>query len=93
MRFLWPKRLNCTDIREITAVYGERGITRPGIVKWCKQFNAGRTDLTDEYREGRLATSSTVVNVDRVDGIIREHRRITLQEIVKGKSSCLQVVK
>ena len=82
IRFLWAKRLNCMGIHcEITAVYGERTISHPGIVKWCKQFDARCTELMDEYHAGRPATSSTVANVDHVDEIIRDNRLITLQQI------------
>ena len=48
IRFLSAKRLIYTDIhREIIAVYDERAISRPGIVKWCTQFNAriSRTNI------------------------------------------------
>ena len=67
--------------RQITAIYGERAISRPGIVKWCQQFDGGRTDITDKYREGRPVTSSSVANIDRVDAINKDNRHIKLQEI------------
>ena len=82
IRYLLAKRLNCTDIhREITAVYGVCAICCPGIVKWCKQFDAGCTALTDEYRAAGQQCPVTIANVDSVDEIIRENQCITLQEI------------
>lgn len=82
IRFLWAKRLNCTEIhREICSVYGEHTVSRPAIAKWCKQFENGRTDLTDEYRKGRPLTSTDAVQVAAVEQLIRDNRRIKIKEI------------
>ncbi|GBO22904.1 hypothetical protein AVEN_17615-1 [Araneus ventricosus] len=53
VRFLWAKRFTSTEIHsEISAM------SRPAIVKWCQQFEDGRTDLTDAKRQRRPATVS-----------------------------------
>ncbi|GBM03579.1 hypothetical protein AVEN_203157-1 [Araneus ventricosus] len=43
---------------EISAVYGPHAMSSPAIVKWCQQFEDGRTDLTDSERQGRPTTVS-----------------------------------
>ena len=61
IRFLWAKHFTSTEIhREISAVHGLHAMSRPVIVKWCKMFEDGRTDLTDVEWEGRPATVSTL---------------------------------
>ena len=84
IRFLWAKRLNCTDIhREILAVYGPHAISRPAIVKWYQQFDQGRTGLGDDHREGRPLTSTTDNNVQAIKEIIRNNRRVTIADIAE----------
>ena len=81
IRFLWAKRLNCTDIHgEILAVYGPNAIPRPAIVKWCLQFDQGRTDVNDGPRAGDPSTSTTDDNVRAIKGMVRSNRRVTMAE-------------
>ncbi|GBM47053.1 hypothetical protein AVEN_68373-1 [Araneus ventricosus] len=49
-------------------------MSHPAIVKWCQQFEDGRTDLTDAERQGRRTTVSTSGMVLRVEGIILSNR-------------------
>ncbi|GBN33357.1 hypothetical protein AVEN_98008-1 [Araneus ventricosus] len=39
--------------RFIMAVYGPHALSRPTTLKWCQQFEDGRTYLTDAARQGR----------------------------------------
>ncbi|GBN37807.1 hypothetical protein AVEN_102211-1 [Araneus ventricosus] len=55
------KRFMRTAIHsEISAVYRPEphAMPRPAIVKWCQQFEDGRTDLSDAERQGRPPTVS-----------------------------------
>ncbi|GBO06116.1 hypothetical protein AVEN_201659-1 [Araneus ventricosus] len=55
------KRFMRTEIHsEISAVYrpGKHAMSRTAIVKWCQQFEDGRTDLSDAERQGRPTTVS-----------------------------------
>ena len=82
IRFLWAKRLNCTDIhREILVVYGPHAISRPAIVKWCQLFDQGRTDLGDEHREGRPSTTDN--NVQAIEEMIRNNHRVTIADVAE----------
>ncbi|GBL85204.1 hypothetical protein AVEN_222693-1 [Araneus ventricosus] len=52
---MWAKRFTSTEIHsEISAMYGPHSMSRPAIVKWCQQFEDGRTDLTDLERQGHI---------------------------------------
>ena len=46
-----------------------------------KKFKAGETDIADKPRSGRPSTSFTQENSARVDELIRQDRRIIIQEI------------
>jgi hypothetical protein len=48
----------------------------------------GRTSVCDEERSGRLSTSRTENNIQAVERMIRENRRITVADIAEA-SVCL----
>ncbi|GBL78276.1 hypothetical protein AVEN_42821-1 [Araneus ventricosus] len=79
VRFLWAKRFTSTEIHSgISAVYGPHAMSRPTIVKWCQQFEDGRTDLTDAERQGKPTTVSTSDMVQRVEDIIHSNGRVSV---------------
>ena len=83
MRFLCAIKCNPTEIhQEICTVYGEQAMTRQVIGKWCKQFEEGRTELQDEADKGMPSTSTTADHIASVDELIRNNRRIKINEIV-----------
>ena len=52
VHFLWAKRFTSTEIhREISVEYGPHAMLRPVIVKWCQQFEVGRTHLINAERK------------------------------------------
>jgi transposase len=46
-----------------------------------KRFQSGRTTVIDEDRSGHPTTSRTADNVERVDALLQEDRRITVADI------------
>jgi len=48
---------------------------------WVKHFKDGNTSIQDKPRSGRPRTASTEPNKKRVDEIIKEDRRVTLDAI------------
>jgi len=48
---------------------------------WVKRFKVGNTSIQDKPRSGRSRTASTEPNKKRVDEIIKEDRRATLDAI------------
>ncbi|KAF8771957.1 Protein GVQW3 like protein [Argiope bruennichi] len=55
------------------------------ILKWCQQFEDGRTDLTDVERQGRLIMVSTSDMVLWVEDIILSNRRVSIAYIAQNK--------
>jgi len=49
------------------------------VRKWCREFTAGRTEIHDEERSGRPSISDETVA--KVEQIMRQDRRITLDDI------------
>src|SRR5215510_7609649 len=81
IRFLQAKGNTPSEIqRELVTVYGDQVMSKKQIWVWCKAFNEGRFDLTDEPRVGRPRSSTSDENVIRVDGLIQEHKRRKVRE-------------
>jgi hypothetical protein len=54
IRFLQAKGDTLAEIhRQLVSVYGEVVMNRQNVAKWCRQFEAGRSDVHDEIRSGR----------------------------------------
>ena len=51
------------------------------VGRWAKHFKDGNTSIQDQARSGHPQTASTEPNKKRVDEIIKEDRRATLDAI------------
>ena len=51
------------------------------VRQWVKHFKGGNTSIQDKPCSGRPRTASTEPNKKRVDDIIKEDRRVTLDTI------------
>ena len=66
---------------KLQRAYGEHSLSRAQVFKWHKSFLEGREQVEDEPRSGRLSTSETDNNVERVRSLVRSDRRLTLRMI------------
>ncbi|KAL4132596.1 hypothetical protein QTP88_009720 [Uroleucon formosanum] len=64
-------------------VYGEECLSRARVFDWYKQFCSGREDVEDDDRSGRPTTSSTNENVEKIDKIIRQYRRLSFRAVAE----------
>jgi hypothetical protein len=51
------------------------------IYEWIERFKEGRTSVMDESQSGCPSTSRMDQHILRVDGLIREDRRLTLARV------------
>jgi transposase len=75
-------------IRRMQAQYGDNYLSRSKIYEWIDHFRKRRTSVWDEERSGRPLASRTENNIEAVERIIRENRRITVDDTVDA-SICL----
>jgi HD-GYP domain-containing protein (c-di-GMP phosphodiesterase class II) len=61
--------------------YGDECTVQGKVYEWVERFKHGRTNVTDEDRSVRPITSSSVTNVDRLNTLIQENRRITVSAV------------
>lgn len=82
VRFLWAKNCSSSEIhRQLSEVYGNKAFSRQAIAKWCELFESGRNSVEDEIRQGRPVSSVTDDNIQRVEQMILDNRRVTEDEI------------
>ena len=56
-------------------VYGDETMSHSRVFEWHKRFKEGREDVEDDSKSGRLSTSRTANNVERVKQMVRGDRR------------------
>jgi len=66
---------------KLQRAYGEHFLSRAQVFRWHKSFLEGREQVEDEPLAGRLSSSKTNYNVERVRSLVRSYRRLTLRTI------------
>ncbi|GBM08872.1 hypothetical protein AVEN_57424-1 [Araneus ventricosus] len=64
----------------MSKVYGETFMSESKVRKWCRNFDAGRTDVHDAGGQGMKPVSTDDL-VQRVDHAIRGNRRFTISRL------------
>ena len=62
---------------KLQRAYGKHSLSRAQVIRWHKSFLEGREQVEDESRAGRLLTSKSDDNVERVRSLVRSDRRMT----------------
>ncbi|KAI6652406.1 hypothetical protein LOD99_7420 [Oopsacas minuta] len=62
-------------------IYGDECPSKATIYRWIERFDNGDEELHDDPRPGRPTSSKTRSNIERVQTILDENRRITLREL------------
>jgi transposase len=89
IRFLFAEGVQTVEIiRRMQAQYGDNCLTRSKIYEWTDHFKKGRASVCDGERSGRPSTSRTENNVQAVERMVQENRRITVDDIAEA-SICL----
>ena len=85
MKFLVNEGVKPANIyRRLQAQYGDETLSRSKTFEWCKCFKDGRTSVSDvPGRGGSQPTAVISVNIQRVEHLILDKRRITCHEIAQ----------
>ena len=51
------------------------------IGKWCISFKNGRTDIEDDYRDGKPSTVTTNINIERIKQLIDANRWLSIDSL------------
>ena len=81
IRFLWAEGVSGAQIHlRMCAQYGDKVLSRTIVYEWIEIFEYGRTSVMEAERSGRPARATNTRNEERTLELIRENRRITVQE-------------
>lgn len=82
MQFLWAEEISPMEIHSrMKAVYGEKSLAYSTIKEWIRNFNKGRTSVTDRARSGAPVTATTERIVQKVNDKIIANRRVSVKDI------------
>jgi hypothetical protein len=77
-------------------MYGERCLSRQAVHNWVQKFSEGRISIEDEHRVGRPVEIATPATLQRVEDIINEDRRFTIDAVATdigcSHKCCLYVI-
>ena len=85
MKFLVNEGVKPADIyRRLQAQYSDETLSHSKTFEWCKRFKDGRTSVSDDAgRGGSQPTAVIPVNIQRVERLILDNRRMTCREIAQ----------
>ena len=66
-------------------------MSRTRVQLWCNRFKEGRKDVNDDVRPGHSSMSATGENIETVNIMILDNRRITITEIADD-CSCREIL-
>ena len=80
MKFLVNEGVKLTDIyKRLQAQHGDEKLSRCKTFEWCELFKDGRMSVSDDPgRGGSQPTAVIPVDIQRVEGLILDNRRITV---------------
>ena len=70
-------------------VYGDGAIDYSTVTRWVKRINnkqeePSQSNLCDRPRSGRPSSAHSSVNIDQTDALIKENRRIIINELAES---------
>jgi len=79
IEFLVKEEIPATEIHQrLQRAYGSLCMGASSVRRWVKHFKDGNTNIQDQPRSGRPRTASAERNKKRVDEIIQDDRRVTV---------------
>ncbi|GBM32744.1 Putative uncharacterized protein FLJ37770 [Araneus ventricosus] len=84
IKFYFKLGKMATETHEILVkVYGVDALSEMCVFEWFKRFRDGKEVVKDEPRSGRLPTSTTPDNIERVRRMLADDRRLSLRMIAE----------
>jgi len=85
MKFLVNEGVKPADIyRRLQAQYGDETLSRNKTFEWYKHFKEGSTSVTDDPGHGGSRPTAVItVNIQRMERLILDNRRVTCREIAQ----------
>jgi transposase len=95
IEFLVKEEISAADIHHrLQRLYGDVCMGASNDRRWVEHFKDGNTSIQDQPGSGRPCTASTEHDKKKLDEIIKEDRRVTLDAIANktwNKAQCSSV--
>ena len=65
----------------LKTAYGDSALSKTRVYEWFSRFKNGEMSIEGQPRSGRPATSRSDENVDKINALIREDRRRTIDQL------------
>lgn len=65
----------------LKTAYGDNALSKTRVYDWFSRFKVGDMSIDDQPRSGRPSTSRTDENVEKINILIREDRRRTIDQL------------
>ncbi|KAG5324833.1 SETMR methyltransferase, partial [Pseudoatta argentina] len=81
IRYLvWKGKTPVEVYNEVKTAYGDKGMNRTSVFKWCREFKNGRTSVHDDQRSGRPSILTDDI-VENIENALCDDRRLTVDEL------------
>ncbi|KAG5309177.1 SETMR methyltransferase, partial [Pseudoatta argentina] len=81
IRYLvWKGKTPVEVYNEVKTAYGDKGMNRTSVFKWCREFKNGRTSVHYDQRSGRPSILTDDI-VEKIENALRDDRRLTVDEL------------
>ncbi|KAG5316575.1 SETMR methyltransferase, partial [Pseudoatta argentina] len=81
IRYLvWKGKTPVEVYNEVKTAYGDKGMNRTSVFKWCREFKNGRTSVHDDQRSGKPSILTDDI-VEKIENALRDDRRLTVDEL------------
>ncbi|KAG5313222.1 MOS1T transposase, partial [Pseudoatta argentina] len=77
---IWKGKTPVEVYNEVKTAYGDKGMNRTSVFKWCREFKNGRTSVHDDQRSGRSSILTDDI-VEKIENALRDDRRSTVDEL------------
>ena len=65
----------------LKTAYGDAALSKTRVYDWFSRFKNGEMSIEDQPRSRRPSTSRTDENVDKINALVREDRRRTIDQL------------
>ncbi|KAG5322253.1 GVQW3 protein, partial [Pseudoatta argentina] len=87
IRYLvWKGKTPVEVYNEVKTAYGDKGMNRTNVFKWCREFKNGRTSVHDDQRSGR----PSILTDDIVEKATNSMEMKFLRSIVTGDETWVE---
>jgi [histone H3]-lysine36 N-dimethyltransferase SETMAR len=85
IRFLVAEERPPSEIHDrLSRVFGDDCLSRTQVFEWCRRFSEGHSSIDDTDRPGRPLSACSEENVARVEELVNNDRRVTVEEVAEG---------